>query len=74
FKAGYSTGVSPVVCKEFRNHWNIQRKLEDRPERSEHTIRSLTGGGRSSVDIYFSNNFFENFLLKDKNNYKLIER
>ncbi|MEK6920261.1 MAG: hypothetical protein AABX82_00135 [Nanoarchaeota archaeon] len=39
-----------MVCKEFRNHWNIQRKLEDRPERSEHTIRSLTGGGRSSVD------------------------
>ncbi|MEK6920854.1 MAG: hypothetical protein AABX82_03140 [Nanoarchaeota archaeon] len=65
-KAGYSTGVSPVVCKEFRNHWNIQRKLEDRPERSEHTIRSLTGGGRSSVDGKRCTSCGEEFLDEEE--------
>jgi hypothetical protein len=52
-KAGFSTGVSPVVLQ------NETCRLENpeetgRPTRatkgSEHTIRSVTGGGRSSVD------------------------
>jgi predicted AAA+ superfamily ATPase len=56
-KAGFSTGVSPVVLQ------NETCRLENpeetgRPTRatkgSEHTIRSVTGGGRSSVDKNFS--------------------
>jgi DNA topoisomerase-1 len=52
-KAGFSTGVSPVVLQ------NETCRLENPEEtgrptratkRSEHTIRSVTGGGRSSVD------------------------
>ncbi len=62
-KAGFSTGVfTSGFADRFRSQWKITRKLEDRPKRSEHTIRSMTSG-RSSVDehtnvVSFSNKIF----------------
>jgi dolichyl-diphosphooligosaccharide--protein glycosyltransferase len=52
-KAGFSTGVSPVVLQN--ETYRLENPEETgRPTRatkgSEHTIRSVTGGGRSSVD------------------------
>ena len=70
----FSVTDAPPYHLEKEHPKQITRKLEDQPERSEHTIRSLTGGDRSSVDSLSKDlhhermlygKFYGNTIVKD---------